>query len=166
MNLHDRRPRGRAWEGRAAGRGEESAGGGFPQEGYHDGGRRTRGPRRLLTAVAPQGARCAGVIERRDEVLVLTKRVDFERHCLRLPEPSWAFDREVLRRAQVTGVTRVEVRDEVGRVWWSALAYLRECGEAFDRGHGKQIRLPLRLWSFLPADSAARQLGLFAEAAR
>jgi len=166
VNLQDRAPRGGGMETEAAWRGEESARSRFLQGEYHKDGRRTRGPRRLLTAVAPQGARCAGVIERRDETLVLTKRVDFEKHCLRLPEPSWAFDREVLRRAQVTGVTRVEVRDEVGRVWWSALAYLRECGEAFDRGHGKQIRLPLRLWSFLPADSAARQLGLFAEAAR
>ena len=114
-----------------------------------------------MTAIAPQGAKTAGVLERRGEELVLRKRVDFEKHCLRLPEVSWAFDLAVLRQAEAAGATRVEVKDEAGRVWWTDLRYLLERGEHFDRGYGRQVRLPLNRWSFLPAESVRdRQLRL------
>ena len=50
--------------------------------------------------------------------------------------------------------------DEEGRKWWTSLSCLLERGQPLDRGHGKQVGLPLRFWSFLPADSVARQLRL------
>jgi hypothetical protein len=84
---------------------------------------------------------------------------------VRVPEASWAFDVEVLEKVEAAGATEVEVVDECGREWRSPLAYILERGEPLDRGHGKQVALPLRLWSFLPADSAARQLALFGAAA-
>lgn len=159
MNHVNRVPRGRSLAARTAGQGKESARGGFPHAVYQSNPRGAR-PRELR-ALPPQGPRRAGVIERRGGELVLIKTATFERHCLRFPELSWAFDREVLRRAKDLGVVRVEVRDETGRVWRTSLAHLLECGVEFDRGHGRQLRLPLRLWSFQPADTPARQVSLF-----
>jgi hypothetical protein len=106
------------------------------------------------------------VLCRRDAGLVLRKRVNFDKHCLRLPEPAWAFDAEVLRQAEAAGADRVEVEDDRGRVWWAGLRHLLERGQRFDRGWGEQVRLPLNQWSFLPGDSAARQGVLFREGAR
>ena len=106
----------------------------------------------------PQGAKCAGVLERRGGQLILRKAVDSARHMLRLPEEARAFDLQVLREAEAAGVRQVEVEDERGRLWWVPLAHLLTHGQRFDRGWGEQLALPLRSWSFLPADTAARAL--------
>jgi len=92
-----------------------------------------------------------GVLEDRDGRLVLVKRVDKQRHLLRLPEPAWAVSAEGLRQAQELGANRVEVRDAArGDTWYSPLDYILERGRHFDRGWGEQVALPLYHWSFLP----------------
>jgi len=120
--------------------------------------------RRNLTALTPQGLKVVGVLEDRDGRLVLVKRVDRQRHLLRLPEPAWAVDAEGLRQAQELGANRVEVRDAArGDTWYSPLDYLLSRGQRFDRGWGQQVALPLHHWSFLPArrGKSARQPSLF-----
>lgn len=108
----------------------------------------------------------AGALERRGKEVVFIKRVKSELHLLHLPEPSWAFDVAVLKKAEAAGATRVEVHDESGCVWWCDLPYLLKRGELLDRGHGRQVALPLHLWSFLPTENAARQAILSGEVRR
>ena len=97
------------------------------------------------------GPKVAGVLLTDGEGrLVFRRLVRGDRHLLRVPEEAWAFDAQALSEAEAAGATRVEVVDERGRVWWTALRYLRERGEPLDRRHGRQIALPLRLWSFDP----------------
>lgn len=117
-----------------------------------------------MVALTPQGTKRTGRLVERAGVLTFVRKVDSARHMLRLPEPSWAVDEKKLHEARAAGAERVEVHDEQGRVWWTEIRYLLERGERFDRGWGAQIRLPLPLWSFVPAATEVhRQMGLFAE---
>jgi len=152
-------PSGFAFEGRAAGRERVSTGGGFPQRrGYHEAGRAGRGVKVYVeTAFGPK---VAGVLVTEGGRTVFRRLVQRGPHLVRVPEESWSFDAAVLAKAQAAGAAEVQVIDEVGCKWWTSLSYLMERGEPLDRGHGKQVALPLRFWSFLPADSAARQLRL------
>ncbi len=134
---------------------------------YRRGGRasseppRKVGRPRFLTALTPQGERRSGELVERGGSLVYVRQVDSTRHMLRLPEPSWAVDEEKLHEAQAEGADRVEIHDEAGRVWWTSIAYFLSRGQRFDRGWGAQVRLPVSHFSFLPPDTAARQLALF-----
>jgi hypothetical protein len=107
-------------------------------------------------ALTPQGAKRTGLLVDRDGALTWVKRVNSALHMLRLPEPSWAFDEAKLLEAEGDGVKRIEVHDEAGNVWWSSLAYVLERGQVFDRGCGRQVRLPLNQWSFLPGGNAGQ----------
>ena len=111
-------------------------------------GRKSTG--RPVFTVTPQGTRAVGRLERRGDVLVLVKHVNRQKHLLKFPEESWGVDEDAVLRAQAAGATRVEIADERGARWWVRLAYFLEVGDPFDRGHGRQVRLPLRLWSFHP----------------
>lgn len=164
MNRKQTAPGGRASQGRAAGRtGRLSRE--FPHKGYHGKSRDASRSKRLMVALTPQGARKTGMLAERDGILRYVRKVDSVRHLLRLPEPSWAFDEAKLLEAQRAGAERVEVHDETGKVWWTSLTYVLDRGQRFDRGHGRQVRLALSHWSFLPKDSMSRgQLCLFAEA--
>jgi hypothetical protein len=130
---------------------------------YSRGGRASSAPPRprTLTALTPQGAKRSGALVERGGSLVYVRKVDSARHMLRLPEPSWAVDEEKLHEAQAEGADRVEIHDEAGRVWWTSVAYFLSRGQRFDRGWGAQVRLPVSHFSFLPPDTAARQLALF-----
>ena len=142
----------------------DSARGGFPRpRGYHGPRSAARGVK--VYANTPFGLRVAGLlVEDGEGRVVFRRQVRTDRHLLRVPTEAWAFDRAVLDKAEAAGATLVEVVDEAGRVWRTPLVYLLERGESLDRGHGRQTYLALRLWSFLPADSAARQLALAGEA--
>jgi hypothetical protein len=86
------------------------------------------------------------------------KRVHSSRHFLTRP-PAIAFDVGSLRQAENAGASQVDVFDEdTGKHWRAALTVIWEHGREFDRGHGRQIYLPLDLWNQQPP---ARQASLF-----
>jgi len=158
VNRLERAPGGAGLPAWTAGRQKERAKP-FPRRGvYHEGRRAGRSVKVYVhTAFGPK---VAGVLVTEAGRTVFRRLVQGDRHMVRVPESAWAFDAEVLERVSAAGATEVEVIDQDGRRWWTSLSYLLERGEPLDRGHGRQIALPLRLWSFLPADSAARQLRL------
>lgn len=141
-------PRGQLLEGRAAGRERRSRT--LSPGLYHGGRREGRGIRVMVQT--PQGRRCAGVVLRDDEGrLVLRKQADEREHLLRVPCEAWAVQASALREAELLGVERVEVHDpRAGRLWWCRLADFARFGVPFERGHGPQVALALRFFSFLP----------------
>ncbi len=89
----------------------------------------------------------------------LTKKVRGSVHMLRQPR-GWAFDAAILEAAKRDGAVAAEVRDlETGLVYWASLSAFDRWGVRFDRGHGRQICLPLDRWQVEPA--GARQPLLF-----
>jgi hypothetical protein len=86
---------------------------------------------------------------------LLRRVVDFERHLLRVPEEGWAVDAAVLAQGEAAGAVQVEVLDERGRRWWCSMADFARFGQRLDRGHGEQVLLPLRWWSFHPGPMRA-----------
>lgn len=74
------------------------------------------------------------------------KEVHSSKHFLKYPR-AIAFDISSLKAAWEAGARIVEVRDkDTRRVYRADIAYIRENGFCFDRGHGKQIGLPLYEW--------------------
>jgi hypothetical protein len=89
----------------------------------------------------------------------LRKIVQGSRHMLRSPR-GWAIDAHALATARAAGAVGVRVEDtESGRVYLATWAALDAHGYTFDRGHGRQIALPLRYWQL---DGAPQQAALFA----
>ena len=117
---------------------------------------------RTLTALTPQGTRRVGLIVRDSEGrMVLRKEVDEREHLLRFPHEAWAIQVPALEEAEALGVERVEVHDpRTGRLWWCELADFARFGVPFDRGHGLQVALALKFWSFLPSVPADRMTHL------
>ena len=88
------------------------------------------------------GKVCVGVVEGQ----VFHKNVIGSKHMLRRP-PAWAFDLETLDQAEQAGARWVRVRDaETGREYEAAIAYIRAKGFDVNRGHGRQVALPLGEW--------------------
>ncbi len=91
----------------------------------------------------------------------LRKHVDTARHQLRQP-PAWAIDREHLERMEALGAAGVLLIDETGTEWRATVSAFRQLGIAIERGHGRQIALPLARWERRrPGEPAAEQLGLW-----
>ncbi len=76
----------------------------------------------------------------------LVKRVQESKHLLRSPR-GWAIDAYALSVARTLGAVGVRIEDtETGKTYRADLATLDAHGWAFDRGHGRQIALPLHYW--------------------
>jgi len=92
----------------------------------------------------------------------LRKIVQGSRHMLRSPR-AWAIDAGALATARAAGALGVRVEDtESGRVYLADWAALDAHGYTFDRGHGRQIALPLRYWQLEGAPALPVQEPLFA----
>jgi hypothetical protein len=77
---------------------------------------------------------------------VFTKRIYASRHFLRRP-PAIAFDIDSLHAAQRAGAVFVQVLDgDSNRTYIQRIETILEKGLAVNRGFGKQIALPLKLW--------------------
>ncbi len=91
----------------------------------------------------------------------LRKHVDSTRHMLRQP-PAWAIDADHLDRLEAVGAAGVRLTDENGTVWSADLAAFERYGVLIDRGHGRQVALPLSRWERRrPGEPVARQIGLW-----
>ncbi len=82
-------------------------------------------------------------------------------HQLRRP-PAWALDVQSLADAERLGARSVQITDaETGIVYTAPIALIRAKGFVFDRGHGRQIALPLAEWQVhRPGEPVAQQLPL------
>lgn len=77
---------------------------------------------------------------------ILRKRVRASVHQLRRP-PAWACDESILREAEALGAHTVQVTDvESGKVFTAPLDAFWRRGVKIERGHGRQIALPLQHW--------------------
>jgi len=84
---------------------------------------------------------------------IWAKTAQASRHQLRRP-PAWALDVQDLAAAERLGVELVVVKDqESGRCFWASIATIRRRGLSLDRGHGRQIALPLRWWASSPGEA-------------
>jgi hypothetical protein len=78
--------------------------------------------------------------------LTLTKEVRGSRHFLRKP-PAIAFDAAGIDQAEALGAVRIVVDDlETGRRYSSSMETFRRLALDIDRGHGRQLALPLPFW--------------------
>jgi len=78
---------------------------------------------------------------------VFHKRVRGSVHMLRRP-PGWAVDITVLADAEKHGAESVEIEDtETGKRYKVSVSLFWNRGIKIDRGHGRQIALPLKYWS-------------------
>lgn len=73
------------------------------------------------------------------------KKVDSRVHFLRVP-PAICFDAETLGHAEAAGATRVAVVDERREWRVCAMEVLRAKSFELDRGHGRQVALPMQWW--------------------
>ena len=86
----------------------------------------------------------------------LVKVVHGSKHMLRSPK-GWAIDAHALATARTAGAVGVRIEDtETGKVYRADLATIDTHGWQFDRGHGRQIALPLQYWQVvgLPVQAA------------
>jgi len=93
---------------------------------------------------------------------VFCKTVRGSAHMLRRP-PAWALDLGSLLQAEKLGARWVHITDiETGNCYRATIEQIRRYGLTFDRGHGRQIGLPLDRWTVTrPGEPAAEQLSLF-----
>jgi len=90
---------------------------------------------------------------------VFLKKLRGSRHFLRKP-PAICFDISSLKEAEEAGATHIKIIDiETGKTYHAPLRLVWEKGFTLDRGHGRQIGLPLNLWESGEADE--NQLTLF-----
>lgn len=90
---------------------------------------------------------------------VLSKRVRASIHMLRKPQ-GWAMDSAILEAAKRDGVRQVEVFDlETDTRYTAPISAFERHGLTIDRGHGRQVVLPLAYWQIEP--TGARQLSFF-----
>ncbi len=90
------------------------------------------------------------------------KTVSASRHMLRKP-PAWALDLQSLCDAERLGARWVQFFDrDSGGCYRASVEQVRRHGFVFDRGHGRQIGLPLDRWTLTrPGEPRAEQLSLF-----
>lgn len=67
-------------------------------------------------------------------------------HVLRKP-PAIAYDKTVVVELKRLGCTTLRVLMDDGGVLTASFQTLLECGFELDRGHGRQIALPLQRWT-------------------
>jgi len=93
---------------------------------------------------------------------VFCKTVRSSAHMLRRP-PAWALDLQSLLDAERLGARFVELFDrDSGATYRASAEQVRRYGFTFDRGHGRQIGLPLERWAVRKAGQpVAEQLSLF-----
>ncbi len=91
------------------------------------------------------------------------KSVSASKHQLRKP-PAWCFDARSLDQAEAAGATGVRLVDsETGATWSTGIASVRAFGFPVNRGHGAQIGLGLRYWTYAPGrDSPVRPEAVYA----
>ena len=69
------------------------------------------------------------------------------RHMLRKPR-AWALDIQSLVDAEALGAHTVAIEDiETAQTYSAPMSLIRRFGFVFDRGHGRQIGLPLEQWA-------------------
>ena len=80
---------------------------------------------------------------------------------LRQPR-GWAWDVDILEEVELQGVTHTEILDaETGKKYRAAIKDFWEHGVIIDRGHGKQMVLPISYWQIsVPGQPQAKQLAL------
>jgi len=62
--------------------------------------------------------------------------------------PAWAVDSLALAEAERAGCRFVLVEERAsGRAWCAVLSEFRAHSFVLDRGHGRQVALPLRWWA-------------------
>lgn len=85
------------------------------------------------------------------------RRIVGSRHLLRKP-PAITNDLAALTEAERLGADRVRIVDsETGIEYLCASLTIREYGFYLDRGHGKQIALPLPYWTQCAPDGTITQ---------
>jgi hypothetical protein len=90
--------------------------------------------------------RVIATIEDRDGCRTLVKTVHGSRHFLRRP-PAIAFDADSIDQAEALGTVGIFVDDaETGRRYSSSMETFLRLAIDIDRGHGRQLALPLRFW--------------------
>ena len=98
--------------------------------------------------------RVVGVVKEHE----LVKKVQQSKHLLRSPR-GWAIDAYALSIARTLGAVGVRVEDtETGKTYRADLATIDAHGWPFDRGHGRQIALPLHYWQLQGEPTAAEAL--------
>ena len=98
--------------------------------------------------------RVVGVVKEHE----LVKKVQQSKHLLRSPR-GWAIDAYALSIARTLGAVGVRVEDsETGKTYRADLATIDAHGWTFDRGHGRQIALPLHYWQLQGEPTAAEAL--------
>lgn len=158
MSLTNRKPRGTAFEGRAAGQGSKPLAR-LATAFYHGRGGRAS-DRRTVMVDTPVGQRTVGHVEEG----VFRKQVRKGEHLLRILD-AWGFQAELLPQLRAEGVMRVEVYDaEEGVTYAVALDVIEARGVRRDFGHGEQVFLPRKFFERSDAgrdDAPQPQLSLF-----
>jgi hypothetical protein len=124
-----------------------------PRPAYQGAGRQAvdgRGPVCPHFSPLPRGGQALRLPDGRavaklvGDVLVARRRGSL--HRLRRP-PAWALDTHILAEAERLGARWVVIEDtESGQEHWAHLTTLRRHGFSIDRGHGRQVALPLNWW--------------------
>ena len=87
---------------------------------------------------------------------VLRKQGRASKHMLRRP-PAWAVAVEALDQARAHGAQWVEYHDlDAGATYRAALVEFYRHGLEVDRGHGRQLALPLAYWQVNGGQATAR----------
>lgn len=89
----------------------------------------------------------------------LVKRVKTDQHQLHTPL-SWCVDQLHLTQLREADAAGVLLTDERGWQHRASLDTFTRHGFVIDRGHGKQVALPITFWE-ITDPSAPKQLGLF-----
>jgi hypothetical protein len=67
-------------------------------------------------------------------------------HMLRYPR-GWANDKTIINDLQSLEVQKIKIHDdESGIIYYTSLSNFTERSFEFNRGHGKQMCLPLKYW--------------------
>jgi hypothetical protein len=77
---------------------------------------------------------------------ILRKVVRGSLHQLRRPA-AWAIDLQIFDTAKRDGALILEIYDtETGKTYWTPISTFDCWGFELDRGHGRQVALPLERW--------------------
>ena len=80
------------------------------------------------------------------EIWLVKDGLDPDRHMLKKP-PAWATDAEHLDMLRVVGGAGVRLICRDGTTYEATLETIDRYGFVFDRGHGRQVALPLGRWT-------------------
>ena len=77
----------------------------------------------------------------------LFKRAVESRHMMRVPE-GWAFDRSIIEKALYLNADRIKIEaTDTGTTYRVGINRFLAKAIPIDRGHNKQLLLPIRFWS-------------------